>query len=1054
MSQSLNKKKHHRNAWLTALIVAAWVVGCLVILAGIAIWIISYHLTPERITRLIEEKADEYLDAKLEIGKLDYKLFSTYPWLDFEVDSLTIISKSLHGLTPSQRALLPENADSLAFVAKLYGKVNVQDLMHKNINIKDVFISSLRANVVMYDDSVTNYNIVKTHISMPEKMPRIDLSELKIEPPLDLAFMSLPLDTEAKVKIEDFFLTRNADKSYDIGVEGIAKGHYRNFELPGELPFHVNTHLSPKWPDASINVEKLALGLPGLDLNFTGELNLTKTEIDLTKADLTVKIADVFSLPKLLPDTLAREIQFPDGLSGQLPLEIKANLLAPYNLPGGFSGSNASQKSDENSIESSDESSFFESFPLPSFLADIKIEDASLRLNPPGLKNLEADDIYLLMSCRFDRERPEENNIEIKEVRLHGEGISLEASALALLGGESQQISANIDFQSSVMETLAYFMPKNSLKVGGHLQGKVEFTGEALNYGKEGFKDILLQGRVGSRLLTIKASGNNIGARNFGSDFKARIPQYPLNDYSGTKMDIDLRSDSLWALGSGNQVTMTGLELDLNAMDTLSTNPDPFGNIHLKIKTLGARNSDVSFNGADLDLVANGALNSNPSGQQGSYPDYQPKGGSDDALIASRIQHTPLTLIYNGGGIISTIPGMLDLDADVKIGSGSFKTSSYLYPFVFKGADISTNLDRLNFFASEVKISDTEFSVSGEVDGLEPFLTSYSATPLKARADINFSNVDINRLAWGYYGVLVKQGVDSVFYVPDLTPYTASDSTCILLPRNIDADIRLRADRAQYMGYSFSPLSTGIIVKDGDATLKGLTIGAPYCTVAVDWTYSTSRLDNIFMDLKANVENFSFAPFYKVFPMIVDKAPELKNFTGDINADVWCHFRMFPDMFMNSESLEGKFDIRGTNLEFARQGKIERLTHLMLIEGDAPIKLHNLNITGGFHDFLLQVNPFQIAFDDYELKLGGVNNTSGNIYYHIALEKSPFHLPFGVSLIGNMKHPEVKLGGTRFDDYRSEGIQEEQPKKIDANIMAYLRRGWLLFIQEAAKYEK
>ena len=126
----------------------------------------------------------------------------------------------------------------------------------------------------------------------------------------------------------------------------------------------------------------------------------------------------------------------------------------------------------------------------------------------------------------------------------------------------------------------------------------------------------------------------------------------------------------------------------------------------------------------------------------------------------------------------------------------------------------------------------------------------------------------------------------------------------------------------------------------------------------------------------------------------------------------------------------------------------------MLIPGSEPIHIQNLDITGGFHDNLLQINPFKIRFEDYQLEIGGVNNTAGDMYYHIALEKSPFHLPFGVSLLGKFGHPEIRLGGTHINDYKAEMVSMNPDAKLNINIMAYLKHGWLLFVQEAAKYEE
>lgn len=126
----------------------------------------------------------------------------------------------------------------------------------------------------------------------------------------------------------------------------------------------------------------------------------------------------------------------------------------------------------------------------------------------------------------------------------------------------------------------------------------------------------------------------------------------------------------------------------------------------------------------------------------------------------------------------------------------------------------------------------------------------------------------------------------------------------------------------------------------------------------------------------------------------------------------------------------------------------------MLIDGNEPIHIRNFNITGGFHDNLLQINPFKLDFDDYQIGFGGINNMQGDIYYHIALEKSPFHLPFGVNLEGKFSDPKVKIGGTSFDDKKGELITNSLEWNPELNIMASLKHGWTLFMQQAAKYEE
>ncbi|MCH5233860.1 MAG: hypothetical protein J1E16_01080 [Muribaculaceae bacterium] len=1032
-SRGLKPKK--RNPWITALKVFCWCIGVLVVLAGIALWIISYHVSPAYVTRLIEDEAAKYLKADLKIGKLDYKLFHSYPWLQFEIDSLTVISKSLEGLDPQLLDSLPPNSYFLASVATVKGQVNVHSLLHDKLKLRDIEIEQPKVNIVIVNDSVSNFNIAPP-LPKKTKIPEIDISEVRVSAPIDLDFFSLQNDVTAKVEVESFYLTGGKEKNYTIGFEGIVDGRYRDFSLPAKVPVKFKSGVLMDLPSLSVKLYDLTLALAGLALDIKGEAYANQNGIDLQNAEINVRIDDIFTLLTYLPQQILELVTLPQGLSGILPLDLTLSLLSPFHMDK----SSVNQLSFEN---------------MPPVKASVKINDANLVYMPPKEKRVEADDVYLETICNFDPKNTDENEIFIKELRLNGEGISMAGTAtLNNLLGEVQDFDGKVSFSSTLMKSLSYLIPNSGIKIAGLLKGDVKFEGKALNLGKDGFKDLELSGDLVCHTLDLKSpTTGKVKVKNLKSDYKAQIPEYPLSNYQGTKLAFDFNADTLSTISSGINVLIADLKMNLDAMDTVAGTPDPSGTLLMKAGNFAFKEGATSFNATNISLNARGKLNSN--GSSGNYTTVNATTPGEDALIASRISHTPLVLEYSGGGILQTAMNLLTLDADMSMDAGNFQSPDYLYPVKLSNIGISSDLNKVEFTAGKINLANTSFSMGGEVIGLKPFMTNYSATPLQASVDIDFANVNINQLAWGYYGAQLAQGEnkDSVFYVPPMTPFTAGDSICVAIPRNIDANIRLRSQSAEYMEYTFSPLSTDIIVKNGAATLSKLTVGAPYCTAVVDWTYSTTRLENIFMDLNANVKDFNFSPFYKVFPSLVKKTPEIQDFTGEINAIIDCHFQMYPDMFMDSESLKANFEIKGSDLQFARQGKIEKITHLMLIEGDEPIRIHNMDITGGFHDNLLQINPFKIQFAGYQLGIAGVNNTAGDMYYHLALEKSPFHLPFGVSLTGKFKHPEVKLGGTHINDYKAEMVSMDPAAKLNVNIMAYLKHGWLLFVQEAARYE-
>ena len=1022
----IGKKK--RNPWVLTLKIAGWSVLGLAILCGIAIWIIASYLSPERVARLIEEKSGEYLEANVKIGHLDYKLFSTYPWLDFEVDTLEVISKTLDGV-----AGLPENADSLAFVRKLKGKVNVHDLLRERLKLRDLEIEKPRVNILIVNDSLNNFNIAKEKISLPDKdMPDIDMKGLKIIGPVELNFSQLQQDIAAGVEIERMNLEIQ-NKDFLIAFEGLVDGHYGDIALPGKVPVKFNTGLNMRFPEMEIKLTDMFIALAGVSLEAKGDITINDSNYHISKADIKAEIEDIFELMQYIPPQLMEKVQIPEGLDGYLPMQAHLTLREPYEF--------TPEKIENLTLES-----------LPSLMAGIYVEDANLRYSPPKGKEIYADDIYLSAAINYDPKDADANTLIINELRMNGEGISLSATArLDNLTGEEQPVSASLNFGSTLIESLSYLLPSSGKMLAGHIEGNLTATATIINFGRDGVKDISVSGGLESRKLNVApGSSGTYGLKNFKGSYDARIPAYPLKDYAGTKLKFELEADSITSRTSGLTLLISDFDTRLDAIDTVSGNPDPSGVLMLNIGKMTARQGASNFSARDINLRAEGSLNSNSP----SYNGVPLNLNDNSCIIESRIDHTPLELEYDGGGILSTIMTMMNLDLKIRVAESEFKTPDYLYPVEVRGLSMKSNMDNVAFDISDIVVGRTSLSLNGNFNGLKPFLVSYSPTLLKADADISCNDVDINQLAWGYYGAQIAQGKKNVYEIPPLKPYTAADSVCVVIPRNIEANLRIQSKSAQYMGYTFSPLSTQILVNNGDATLKNLSIGTPYCSATVDWTYSTRELDNIYMSLNADIKNFKFAPFYKVFPNLISKSPELENLTGVINASLGCRFNMFPSMFLNPESLKGNFSITGSDLQFARQGKIEKITHLMLIHGDTPISLETLRITGAYHDNLLQINPFKVEFDDYQLEIAGVNNTAGRMYYHFALEKSPFHLPFGVSVSGDMKHPEVKLGGTRIDDYKAEAVSLSETNKIDVNIMAELHHGWLLFLQQAAKFEE
>ena len=130
---------------------------------------------------------------------------------------------------------------------------------------------------------------------------------------------------------------------------------------------------------------------------------------------------------------------------------------------------------------------------------------------------------------------------------------------------------------------------------------------------------------------------------------------------------------------------------------------------------------------------------------------------------------------------------------------------------------------------------------------------------------------------------------------------------------------------------------------------------------------------------------------------------------------------------------------------------IRKITRMMLIESGDPIHIRDMNIHASIHDNLLQLDPFYFQFDRYKLRMVGVNNFNGDLYYHIGVEKSPVPFPFSVNIEGEFHHPKLRFGGGRYDTAHAERITSQIQEENNMNMVLILRKLLRAFIGEAAK---
>lgn len=225
-----------------------WSVLTIVVVVSILLFCVVKYLDTKNLSPLVERVANDYIDGHLKVGSLKIGFNPRFPILGVEVKDLSVISHAFQQLTPEERGLLPNYADSLITLDAMSGSLDLKRLVIDNeLALRDVVLNGLSVNVVIAHNGKANYEVMKapadTTKASKSKMPGFRINKFALEKPREIRFYNAADSTSASVLL----LT-------DAAVDGEQMPTYR-LKMSGNVT-------SPK-ATLITNLEQIDFGLNG-----------------------------------------------------------------------------------------------------------------------------------------------------------------------------------------------------------------------------------------------------------------------------------------------------------------------------------------------------------------------------------------------------------------------------------------------------------------------------------------------------------------------------------------------------------------------------------------------------------------------------------------------------------------------------------------------------------------------------------------------------------------------------------------------------------------------
>lgn len=1058
------KPKKRRNPWLRAL---KWVIGAvlalvllIVLVVGGAVWI----LTPAQLTPLVEKYGSEYIDGQVRVSRVELTFWHTFPQLRIDVDSLEVISHSLHKLPESRRRMLPDYADSLMSVRHFHGGVNILKALIGDIALYDIVIDHPKVNLLDVDSVSTNYNILPASTEEPDtsavSIPDISLTRFRIIGDAPVRYHSMADSLNLQLTLSSTAVSGDNAPGYRLDFSASADAHTGGLRvnnlsigMGGDIIWN---HDSPY----KVELRDFQTGVNGVNTVINTSVDFER-ELTVETLEFLMPLVKVNSIIAIIPPEMRGELA---RVSNNLKIGMKARLLAPYRPASG---------------------------KMPSAEVELKIPSGQISYD-----RLSLDAFELGVKARIDGENPDASVVTLEKLHAIGEGMGF------TLKGTADHLFSDPHVKGSFAGGLGFarlpgiIYQKMKCSAGGRLRADAEFDLRQSYLTRENFHRIRLTG---------EASLDN---------FRLDMPESPLTAYirraelelgtatkfvrgevsSDSLLTVSFKIDTVAVAMSGLQAEGRGLRLGVGAKNRASsvdtTLINPIGGViaverfkmlstedstKIRLRDVTARGSLQRFKGLGRVPQLNMSINAgrvrysdmlNRASLRNSIIDLtihpaKPRlsrrvkaamdslrhvypGMRPDSLYNMARRSVPRRRLTSPAGRVdSTAKVDFEIDGETRSllrrwnASGRVKAerARLLTPYfplrnILRDVDVSFNNDSVIVRHTRWKVGKTDFTIDGTISNLTRAVTSrHGRQPLRVNFRITSDTIDVNQIAAAVFAgaAFSERYAEGDVQISDsdnddvvqASIENAADTAAtgpLLIPTNIEATLRLSARNLLYADFLFHNFRGSAEVFDGALNLRNLSARTDAGGVDLTALYQGLHPDSLSFAFGMQVRDFRIDRFMSLMPSLDTVMPLLHDIKGIINAEVAATSALSRDMDLRIPSLNAAVNITGDSLVLLDAETFRKIGKWLLFKKKDRNVVDHMDVKLVVKESRMELFPFVFDIDRYRLGVFGNNDMDLNFKYHVAVLKSPIPFKFGINVSGNPDKMKIRLGGAKLNE--------------------------------------
>ena len=262
--------------------------------------------------------------------------------------------------------------------------------------------------------------------------------------------------------------------------------------------------------------------------------------------------------------------------------------------------------------------------------------------------------------------------------------------------------------------------------------------------------------------------------------------------------------------------------------------------------------------------------------------------------------------------------------------------------------------------------------------------------------------------------------VDSIQTIP-----TDTTNQLIILPAFLDMALHTHAKRIDFKDLQLEQVNGEVVIRNQSINLSKLDMQSNMGEGHLTMSYAPKNGQEATAGFDLNLSSIQVEKLISLFPSMDTLMPMLRSFEGVLDCQIIATCRLDSTLSVIMPSINSSCYLHGNNMVLLDGETFTEISKTLMFKNKERNIIDSISVDLAIKDSRIEVFPFLIEMDRYQVAVGGTHNLDMTFDYHLSVLKSPVPFKLGIDISGNLDKFKYKVTKCKYKDLFKAAKQAE-----------------------------